>query len=227
MFKILILGGMNNLSDDRIQYMILDRISWLRFLDFKLGETIPDRNTIWLFREKPAKAGAFEKLFQEYDEQLRAKGCEARSGQIADATVVSAPRQRMTDEERARDRKGESASQIWDKPEKARRKDVDARSTMKRARMRKSDRGGKSGEGGAGFLCEMKHGWEPLFTSKIERTLGGFGFETRFFEKLTSFDPIFGPPRPCSWPMGGLFPNSGQTRPAAIRRPRNAARRML
>ena len=101
---------MNNLSDERIQYMILDRISWLRFLDFKLGETIPDRNTIWLFREKLTKAGAFEKLFQEYDEQLRAKGYEARSGQIADATVVSAPRQRMTDEERARAKKGESAS---------------------------------------------------------------------------------------------------------------------
>ena len=77
--------------------MILDRLGRLRFLDFKLGETIPDRNTIWLSREKPAKAVAFENLFQEYDDQLRAKGCEARSGQIEDATVVSASCQRMTD----------------------------------------------------------------------------------------------------------------------------------
>ena len=46
MFKILLLGDMNNLSDVRIQHMILDRFSWLRFLDFKLSEKIPDRNTI-------------------------------------------------------------------------------------------------------------------------------------------------------------------------------------
>ena len=69
--------------------------------------------------------------------------------------------------------------------------------------------------------------WEPIFTSNIESTLGVFGFESRFFEKLTFFGPIFGPPRPCSWPMGGLFPNSGQTHPAAIRRPRKTALRML
>ena len=161
-------GGTNNLSDDRIQYMILDRLSWLRFLDFKLGETIPDRNTIWLFREKPAKVGAFKKLFQEYDEQLRAKGCEARSGRIVDATVVSAPYQRITYEERARAKKGERASRIRDKPEKARRKDVDARRAMKRARMRKGDRGGKSGEGGGG-ICEMKRGNMGLRVAMIRR----------------------------------------------------------
>ena len=59
MFKILILGDMNNLSDEGIERMIPDRIGRLRFLGFQLGETIPDRNTIRPFREKPAKAGAF------------------------------------------------------------------------------------------------------------------------------------------------------------------------
>ena len=159
MFKILVLGTMNNLSDDRIEFMIRDRLSWLRFLGFSLGETMPDGKTIWLFREKLTNAGAFEKLFEEFGELLRARGYESRSGQIADATVVSSPRQRMTDEERARAKKGESASQIWDKPEKARQKDVDARWTMKRVKMRKIDRDGKSGEGG-GLLCEMKHGYK-------------------------------------------------------------------
>ena len=159
MFKILILGAMNNLSDEGIERMILDRLSWLRFLGFQLGESIPDEKTIWLFREKLTNAGAFEKLFADYEKQLRAKGYEPRQGQIADATVVSAPRQRMTDEEKARAKKGESASEIWDKPEKARQKDVDARWTMKRVKMRKIDGGGKSGEGGGG-LCEMKHGYK-------------------------------------------------------------------
>ena len=58
--------------------MILDRLSWLRILGFSLGETIPDRNTIWLFRENLTKACAFEKLLEDYEEQLRAKGYEPR-----------------------------------------------------------------------------------------------------------------------------------------------------
>ena len=152
---------MNNLSDEGIEGMIPDRIGRPRFLGFQLGETIPDRNTIWLFREKLTKAGAFGKLFEDYEKQLRAKGYEPRKGQIADATVVSAPRQRMTDEEKARAKKGESAAEIWpDKPEKARRKDVDARRPMKSVGMRKIDRAGKFGEGGGGLLREMKRGYE-------------------------------------------------------------------
>ena len=123
---------MNSPSDEGIERMILDRLGRLRFLGFQLGESIPDEKTIRPFREKLTNAGAFEKPFEDCEEQLRAKGYEPWKGQIADATVVSAPRQRMTDEEKARDRKGESASRIRDKPEKARRKDVDARWTMKR-----------------------------------------------------------------------------------------------
>ena len=37
MFKILILGAMNNLSDEGTERMIIDRISWLRFLGFQPG----------------------------------------------------------------------------------------------------------------------------------------------------------------------------------------------
>ena len=174
MFKILILGAMNNLSDEGIERMILDRLGRLRFLGFQLGESIPDEKTIWLFREKPANAGAFEKLFEDCEKRLRAKGCEPGKGQIADATVVSAPRRRMTDEEKARAKKGESASQIRDKPEKARRKDVDARRPMKRVKMRKIDGDGKSGEGGGG-LCEMKRGYENHVPSTGNGASSGAG----------------------------------------------------
>ena len=61
----------------------------------------------------------------------------------------------------------------------ARQKDVDARWTMKRARMRKSDRGGKSGEGGAGVLCEMRHGYKNHVT--IDR-------KWRFVRRWTATD---------------------------------------
>jgi hypothetical protein len=53
-------------------------------------------------------------------------------GQIVDATLVPAPKQRNTEEEKAAIKAGKSARQIWrGKPNKAHQKDVDARWTVK------------------------------------------------------------------------------------------------
>lgn len=57
------------------------------------------------------------------------------SGQIIDATLVAAPKQRNRDDEKAQIKAGKSAADIWpEKPAKARQKDVDARWTMKFAK---------------------------------------------------------------------------------------------
>ena len=42
MFKILIIQSLYNLSDDRIEFQILDRISFMRFLNLSLGDRVPD-----------------------------------------------------------------------------------------------------------------------------------------------------------------------------------------
>ena len=53
-------------------------------------------------------------------------------GQIVDATLVSAPRQRNTEDEKEAIKEGKSAGEIWpDKPAKAAQKDTDARWTVK------------------------------------------------------------------------------------------------
>ena len=52
----------------------------------------------WLFREKLTKAGAIETLFARFDAAVRAAGYIPMSGQIVDASLVAAPRQRNTDE---------------------------------------------------------------------------------------------------------------------------------
>ena len=52
MFKILILQSLYNLSDDGMEYQILDRLSFMRFLGLDAGDKVPDSKTIWLFREK-------------------------------------------------------------------------------------------------------------------------------------------------------------------------------
>ena len=52
MFKILIIQTQNNLSDERTEFLINDRLSFMRFLGLSLTDKVPDAETIWLFREK-------------------------------------------------------------------------------------------------------------------------------------------------------------------------------
>jgi transposase len=100
MFKILVIQAANNLSDERAEFLINDRLSFMRFLGLTLSDRVPDARTIWLFREKLTRAEAIKPLFDRFDAALRASGYIAMSGQIVDATLVSAPKQRMSDEER-------------------------------------------------------------------------------------------------------------------------------
>src|SRR3984893_6648885 len=51
MFKILVIPTTNNLSDERAEFLINDRLSFMRFLGFGLSDRVPDARTIWLFRE--------------------------------------------------------------------------------------------------------------------------------------------------------------------------------
>src|SRR5438067_977200 len=106
-FKIMVLQSLHNLSDDRTEYLIRDRISFMRFLDLELEDPVPDATTIWLFREALAQAGLIDKLFERFGQHLEAEGYIARGGQIIDATIVSVPRQRNTKEENETIRAGE------------------------------------------------------------------------------------------------------------------------
>src|SRR5205823_5915412 len=69
-FKIMVLQSLHNLSDDRTEYLIRDRISFMRFLDLELEDPVPDATTIWLFREALAQAGLIDKLFERFGEHL-------------------------------------------------------------------------------------------------------------------------------------------------------------
>lgn len=127
MFKILILQSLYNLSDDAIEFQIRDRFSFLRFLGLSIGETVPDSRTIRLFREALTEAQLIESLFHRFDDYLTECGFAARKGQIVDASIVAAPRQRNTREENKRIKAGETP-EAWKKnPAKLRQKDVDAR----------------------------------------------------------------------------------------------------
>lgn len=51
MFKILVHQALYNLSDDQAEFVIQDRLSFMRFLGLSLSQKVPDAKTIWLFRE--------------------------------------------------------------------------------------------------------------------------------------------------------------------------------
>ena len=61
MFRMLVLQALNNLSDEQVEYQVRDRLSFSRFLGLAIEDSIPDATTLWLFREKLAKAGLIEK----------------------------------------------------------------------------------------------------------------------------------------------------------------------
>lgn len=132
MFKILILQSLYNLSDEEAERQVLDRLSFMRFLGLGLGEDVPDATTVWRFRESLSSQGLTKKLFDQFEEYLKSRGYEARKGQIIDASLVSAPRQRNTKEENERIKKGEAPGE-W-KPAKRRQKDTEARWTKKNGR---------------------------------------------------------------------------------------------
>ena len=129
MVKILVLQSLYNLSDEATEYQIRDRLSFMRFLGLSLEDSVPDAKTIWLYREQLTEAQLIETLFVQFDAHLNEKGFAARKGQIIDASITAAPRQRNTREENAIIKEG-GTPQAWeDHPAKLRQKDVDARKT--------------------------------------------------------------------------------------------------
>src|SRR5438874_7654238 len=82
MFRMLVLQALHNLSDEQVEYQVRDRLSFTRFLRLGIEDRIPDGTTLWLFREKLAKAGLIETLFDRFDQHLGAQGYIARGGQI-------------------------------------------------------------------------------------------------------------------------------------------------
>ena len=128
MVRILVLKRLYNLSDEQMEYQLLDRMSYKRFCGLASAVTIPDRTTVWTFENRIGEAGA-KVLFDGVTAQLLKHGFIARGGQIVDATLVPAPKQRNSREENKLVREGAMPAD-W-KPAKRRQKDTDATWTKK------------------------------------------------------------------------------------------------
>ena len=143
MFKVLVIQAANNLSDERTEFLISDRLSFMRFLGLGLSDRVPDARTIWLFREKLTKAGAIQPLFDRFDATLRAAGYLAMGGQIVDASLIAAPKQRNTQDEKKDLKEGRIPEDWKARPARLRQKDRDARWTVKFSKAKERPDGSK------------------------------------------------------------------------------------
>jgi len=114
MLKILVIQAANTLLDERTEFLINDRLSFMRFLGLGLSDRVPDARTIWLFREKLTKACAIQPLFDRLD-----------------ASLIAAPKQPNTRAEWETIKQSEVPAEWQKQPAKLRQKDRQARWTVK------------------------------------------------------------------------------------------------
>jgi IS5 family transposase len=134
MFKMLVLQRLNGLSDERLQYQVTDRLSFMRFLGVELAGNVPDARTVWAFRESLKEHQLVDALFDRLNQALAELGIELKSGQIIDATFVPVPIQRNGRENNALIKAGAVPvewGQSTEQPSKLAHKDTDARWTKK------------------------------------------------------------------------------------------------
>ncbi len=124
-FNVLILQSLYHLSDESLEYQILDRYSFSRFLGLPASSKGQDAPTSWRFHEDLSNAGKVSELFTLFDQYLREQGFEARKGQIVDASLVNVPIQRNSRDEN-KQRKHGKQPEGWSVNQK-RYKDTDAR----------------------------------------------------------------------------------------------------
>jgi IS5 family transposase len=106
LFKALLLQRWHDLSDEKLEENLIDRLSFQRFCGLSLMDDVPDHSTLWRFREKLAKAGLIESLFAELQRQLEDRGVLVKQGALIDATLIKAAARRPKVEEGKTQRSG-------------------------------------------------------------------------------------------------------------------------
>lgn len=128
MVRILVLKRLYNLSDEQMEYQLLDLHSYQRFCGLLDAACLPDRTTIWHFENRIGVVDA-EALFAAVEQQILQYGYMARGGQIIDATLVPAPKQHFSREDKEQI-KEKAMPADWS-PAKRRQKDLEANWTKK------------------------------------------------------------------------------------------------
>ena len=95
-FKMLLLEHFYGLSDPQCEALVLDRLSWRKFVGLALTERVPDETTLVRFRQRLIEHGLHLQLLALVNEQLAAQGLIVREVTLVDATLVQAARRAPT-----------------------------------------------------------------------------------------------------------------------------------
>jgi IS5 family transposase len=71
-----------NLSDDQLEFLIVDRMSFKRFLGLKKSDKVPDSKTFLAFREQLIEKDVIEAMFKTFNEIGFAKLTRLLSGSV-------------------------------------------------------------------------------------------------------------------------------------------------
>ncbi len=88
MLKCTMLQKWFGLSDPQLEEMLLDRLSFRRFVGLSLADKTPDETTFVVFRGRLRKSGLIAELFDTVTNCLRAKGVIVEKGTLVDATLI-------------------------------------------------------------------------------------------------------------------------------------------
>ena len=96
MFKALLLQSWYNLSDPRLENLLVRDLLFRRFVNLSLADSVPDHSSTWRFRQLLEKQGLMDSLLTEINRQLSVQGFYIRAGEISivDASVIQAQRNR-------------------------------------------------------------------------------------------------------------------------------------
>ena len=132
MFKIIILQTIYQLSDEQLEFQIMDRLSFMSFLGLSLEDKrVPDSRTIWHFRNVLIEKGKIKNLFNKFKKELKKNKLLVNEGVIVDASIIESQKTNNTRDERDFIKELERPPQEWSNGKK-RQKDIDAKWTKKR-----------------------------------------------------------------------------------------------
>jgi IS5 family transposase len=91
MLRIVFLQKCFALSDPAAEEMLMDRISFRRFVGLSFHDKTPDHSTLSVFRKRLREHGHGSTLFEKTLEILRSRGLVLNTGTLIDAAIIEAP----------------------------------------------------------------------------------------------------------------------------------------
>lgn len=124
MFKLILLGQWNSLSDADLEYALRVRLDFISFCGFDINDDIPDETTICRFRNKLITKNLLAAMLDEVNKQLVKLGLTVAKTNLAilDATIIESscrPKGNVLEEDLTVDRFEDQADKFKELPPSA------------------------------------------------------------------------------------------------------------